>query len=110
MTNEEILALYEERHRQFTFNEDFKEWVIGLLILIARILLYKNRQDLDKEDKDAKYDSLLARFQEQEKFTAQAKEIIRQFLNDYPAITKELLDKLEQFLKQEDKDATKSIR
>lgn len=29
-----------------------------------------------------------------------AKEIIRQFLNDYPIITKELLDKLEQFLKE----------
>ena len=41
MTDEEILALYEERHRDFTFNENFKEWVIGLLILIARILLHK---------------------------------------------------------------------
>lgn len=29
----------------------------------------------------------------------QAKEIIKQFLNDYPVITKELLDKLEQFIK-----------
>jgi hypothetical protein len=29
-----------------------------------------------------------------------AKEIIRQFLNDYPVITKELLDKLEQFIKE----------
>lgn len=28
-----------------------------------------------------------------------AKGIIRQFLNDYPVITKELLDKLEQFIK-----------
>ena len=41
MTEEEILELYEERHRQFTFTENFKEWVIGLLILIARILLHK---------------------------------------------------------------------
>lgn len=31
---------------------------------------------------------------------AQAKEIIKQFLNDYPVITKELLDKLEQFIKE----------
>lgn len=31
---------------------------------------------------------------------AQAKEIIRQFLNDYPVITKEVLDKLEQFIKE----------
>lgn len=31
----------------------------------------------------------------------QAKEIIKQFLNDYPVITKELLDKLEQFIKEE---------
>lgn len=29
-----------------------------------------------------------------------AKEIIRQFLNDYPVITKEVLDKLEQFIKE----------
>lgn len=29
-----------------------------------------------------------------------AKEIIRQFINDYPVITKELLDKLEQFVKE----------
>ena len=41
MTDEEILAYHEELHRQFTFNENFKEWVIGLLILIARILLHK---------------------------------------------------------------------
>ena len=33
----------------------------------------------------------------------QAKEIIKQFLNDYPIITKELLDKLEQFLKEIEK-------
>ena len=32
---------------------------------------------------------------------AKAKEIIKQFLNDYPVITKELLDKLEQFIKEE---------
>ena len=32
-----------------------------------------------------------------------AKEIIRQFLNDYPVITKELLDKLEQFIKEIEK-------
>lgn len=32
-----------------------------------------------------------------------AKEIIRQFLNDYPVITKELLDKLEQFIKELEK-------
>lgn len=32
-----------------------------------------------------------------------AKEIIRQFLNDYPVITKELLDKLEQFIKDVEK-------
>lgn len=43
MTDEEILAYYEERHRSFTFNEKSKEWIIGLLILIARILLHKNR-------------------------------------------------------------------
>ena len=30
-----------------------------------------------------------------------AKDIIRQFLNDYPVITKEVLDKLEQFIKEE---------
>lgn len=30
----------------------------------------------------------------------QAKAIIKQFLNDYPVITKELLDKLEQFVKE----------
>lgn len=30
----------------------------------------------------------------------EAKEIIKQFLNDYPVITKELLDKLEQFVKE----------
>ena len=41
MKDEEILAYYEEQHRYFTFNENFKEWVIGLLILIARILLHK---------------------------------------------------------------------
>jgi len=41
MTDEEILERYEERHRCFTFNENYKEWVIGLLILIARILLHK---------------------------------------------------------------------
>lgn len=34
---------------------------------------------------------------------AQAKEIIRQFLNDYPIITKEVLDKLEQFIKEIEK-------
>ena len=32
---------YEEEHRRFTFNELYKERVIGLLILIAKILLYK---------------------------------------------------------------------
>lgn len=31
---------------------------------------------------------------------ARATEIIRQFLNDYPVITKEVLDKLEQFIKE----------
>lgn len=31
---------------------------------------------------------------------AKATEIIRQFLNDYPVITKEVLDKLEQFIKE----------
>lgn len=31
---------------------------------------------------------------------AKAKEIIKQFLNDYPVITKEVLDKLEQFIKE----------
>ena len=33
----------------------------------------------------------------------QAKEIIKQFLNDYPVITKELLDKLELFIKEIEK-------
>lgn len=41
MTDEEILSYYEEQHRHFTFNEKYKEWAIGLLILIARILLHK---------------------------------------------------------------------
>lgn len=48
MTDEKILEYYEEKHNSFTFNENFKEWVIGLLILIARILLHKNRRDLDE--------------------------------------------------------------
>lgn len=32
-----------------------------------------------------------------------AKEIIKQFLNDYPIITKDLLDKLEQFISEMEK-------
>ena len=35
------LKEYENRHHYFTFNERYKEWVVGLLILIAKILLYK---------------------------------------------------------------------
>jgi hypothetical protein len=38
--------------------------------------------------------------EKRDKKLANAKEIIRQFLNDYPVITKELLDKLEQFIKE----------
>ena len=32
---------YEEEHHNFIFNERYKDWIIGLLILIAKILLYK---------------------------------------------------------------------
>ena len=32
---------YEEGHHHLPFNERYKQWVIGLLILIAKILLYK---------------------------------------------------------------------
>lgn len=35
------LEEYEKEHCRFTFNERYKEWVFGLLILIAKILLYK---------------------------------------------------------------------
>lgn len=38
---EQEVEAYEESHRRFTFNERYKEWVVGLLILIAKILLYK---------------------------------------------------------------------
>lgn len=43
----------------------------------------------------------LASAKENAKQLKQAKEIIKQFLNDYPVITKEQLDKLEQFIKEE---------
>ena len=43
--------------------------------------------------------SLVSKRDTDDKLT-KAKDIIKQFLNDYPVITKELLDKLEQFLKE----------
>lgn len=38
----------------------------------------------------------------------EAKEIIKQFLNDYPVITKELLDKLEQFIKENNNEQART--
>ena len=38
---ESEVEAYEEGHRNFTFNERYKDWIISLLILIAKILLYK---------------------------------------------------------------------
>lgn len=37
----EEVKMWESRYNHFTFNEKFKEWVIGLLVLIVKILIYK---------------------------------------------------------------------
>lgn len=38
---QEELERWGSRYENFTFNEKFKQWVIGILIFIAKILLYK---------------------------------------------------------------------
>ena len=69
---------------------------------------YIKNQKLKKENADLKTDKqyweqkanrLITEWRETLDKLTKAKEIIKQFLNDYPVITKELLDKLEKFLK-----------
>ena len=38
---EEELERWEDRWQNFTSDEKFKDWTIGILIFIARILLYR---------------------------------------------------------------------
>ena len=59
----------------------------------------KREQDCDS----SQYEGFNCSEKERLKQLTKAKEIIRQFLNDYPVITKEVLDKLEQFIKEIEK-------
>lgn len=77
----------------FTYSE-----LVDTVLSFAE-LLNKNIEELEQENAELRSGCGMC-YSKDKDMLIKAKEIIRQFLNDYPVITKEVLDKLEQFIKE----------
>ena len=91
---EKMKERIEELETQLKWEQDTKSE-------IADFLGKANSENAELKKKIGIYQKgMYDEIEKRDRKLTKAKEIIKQFLNDYPVITKELLDKLEQFIKE----------